>query len=86
MMMNRYREYLLRALPFAAAFVLFFGISALYFSPQFAGEELPQHDVVQYEGMVRDIRLQRAVTGRSVERRVGKECLSRCRSRWSAYQ
>ncbi len=63
MMMNRYREYLLRALPFAAAFVLFFGISALYFSPQFAGEELPQHDVVQYEGMVRDIRLQRAETG-----------------------
>ncbi|WP_348715954.1 hypothetical protein [uncultured Alistipes sp.] len=61
--MNRYREYLLRALPFAAAFVLFFGISALYFSPQFAGEELPQHDVVQYEGMVRDIRLQRAETG-----------------------
>ena len=63
MMMNRYREYLLRALPFAAAFVLFFGLSALYFSPQFAGEELPQHDVVQYEGMVRDIRLQRAETG-----------------------
>lgn len=63
MMMNRYREYLLRALPFAAAFVLFFGISTLYFSPQFAGEELPQHDVVQYEGMVRDIRLQRAETG-----------------------
>ena len=63
MMMNRYREYLLRALPFAAAFVLFCGISALYFSPQFAGEELPQHDVVQYEGMVRDIRLQRAETG-----------------------
>ncbi len=63
MMMNRYREYLLRALPFAAAFVLFFGISALYFSPQFAGEELPQHDVMQYEGMVRDIRLQRAETG-----------------------
>ncbi|WP_297408910.1 hypothetical protein [uncultured Alistipes sp.] len=61
--MNRYREYLLRALPFAAAFVLFFGISALYFSPQFAGEELPQHDVMQYEGMVRDIRLQRAETG-----------------------
>lgn len=63
MMMNRYREYLLRALPFAAAFVLFFGISALYFSPQFAGEVLPQHDVVQYEGMVHDIRQQRAETG-----------------------
>lgn len=61
--MNRYREYLLRALPFAAAVVLFFGISALYFSPQFAGEVLPQHDVVQYEGMVHDIRQQRAETG-----------------------
>lgn len=62
-MMNRYREYLLRALPFAAAFVLFFGISALYFLPQFAGEVLPQHDVVQYEGMVHDIRQQRAEIG-----------------------
>lgn len=61
--MNRYREYLLRALPFAAAFVLFFGIGILYFSPQFAGEVLPQHDVVQYEGMVHDIRQQRAETG-----------------------
>lgn len=61
--MNRYREYLLRALPFAAALILFFGVSALYFAPQFAGEVLPQHDVQQYEGMVRDIRQNRAETG-----------------------
>jgi len=62
-MMNRYREYLLRALPFAAALLLFFGVSVLYFSPQFAGEVLPQHDVLQYEGMVHDIRQMRAETG-----------------------
>ena len=61
--MNRYREYLLRALPFAAALILFFGVSALYFAPQFAGEVLPQHDVQQYEGMARDIRQNRAETG-----------------------
>lgn len=62
-MMNRYREYLLRVLPLAAAILLFFGVSALYFAPQFAGEVLPQHDVLQYEGMVHDIRQMRAETG-----------------------
>ncbi len=50
-------------LPFGVAFVLFFTVSALYFAPQFAGEELSQHDVVQYEGMARDIRQCRAETG-----------------------
>lgn len=50
-------------LPFGVAVVLFFAISALYFAPQFVGEELPQHDVVQYEGMAHDIRQCRAETG-----------------------
>lgn len=50
-------------LSFGAVALLFFAVSALYFAPQFAGEELPQHDVVQYEGMARDIRLCRAETG-----------------------
>src|SRR3546814_15962511 len=27
-----------------------------------------------------------AIAGRSEERRVGKECVSKCRSRWSTYQ
>src|SRR3546814_6477259 len=30
-------------------------------------------------------RLEAAVIGRSEERRVGKECVSTCRSRWSPY-
>ncbi len=62
-MMNRYREYLLRVLPFAAALLLFLGVSILYFLPQFTGEVLPQHDVLQYEGMAHDIRQMRAETG-----------------------
>src|SRR3546814_11755233 len=32
-----------------------------------------------------DPRRERAVAGRSEERRVGKECVSTCRSRWSPY-
>lgn len=52
-----------RLLPFGVAALLFFVVSALYFAPQFSGEELPQHDVVQYEGMVHDIRACRAETG-----------------------
>ena len=34
-----------------------------YFAPQFRGEVLPQHDVVQYEGMAKDISDMRAATG-----------------------
>ncbi len=44
-----------RLLPAAVALSLFFTVSAAYFAPQFRGEALPQHDVVQYEGMARDI-------------------------------
>lgn len=51
------------ALAFVGVALLFFVVSALYFAPQFAGEELPQHDVVQYEGMAHDIRQCRAQTG-----------------------
>lgn len=50
-------------LPAAAALLLFFAVSALYFAPQFRGETLPQHDVLQYEGMTQDIRRMRAETG-----------------------
>src|SRR3546814_4488313 len=32
-----------------------------------------------------DVELHRIVHGRSEERRVGKECVSTCRSRWSPY-
>ncbi len=51
---------LLRALCAPAIFLLF---SVLYFAPQFRGEVLPQHDVVQYEGMAHDIKAMRAATG-----------------------
>ncbi len=51
------------ALPLGVAIVLFFLLAALYFAPQFSGEVLPQHDVVQYEGMAHDIRVCRAQTG-----------------------
>ena len=36
-----------KLLPTATALVLFFVVSALYFAPQFRGEVLPQHDVIQ---------------------------------------
>lgn len=52
-----------RLLPAAAALALFFVVSAAYFAPQFRGEVLPQHDVVQYEGMSRDITEMRKATG-----------------------
>lgn len=50
-------------LSFGLSTLLFFLVSALYFAPQFSGEVLPQHDVVQYEGMVHDIRECRTQTG-----------------------
>ena len=49
-----------KLLPTATALVLFFVVSALYFAPQFRGEVLPQHDVIQYEGMAKDISDMRA--------------------------
>ena len=45
------------------ALVLFFVVCAAYFAPQFRGEVLPQHDVIQYEGMARDITQMRAERG-----------------------
>src|SRR3546814_18261081 len=45
----------------------------------------------QYEAVMRDLhachehRPELAMVDRSEERRVGKECVSRCRSRWSPY-
>ena len=52
-----------RLLPAAAALALFFVVSAVYFAPQFRGEVLPQHDVVQYDGMAKDINDMREATG-----------------------
>ena len=61
--MNLRDNLLPRLLPLAAALAVFFCVSALYFAPQFRGEVLPQHDVQQYEGMTRDILLERADSG-----------------------
>ena len=52
-----------RLAPAAAALVVFFVVSAAYFAPQFRREVLPQHDVVQHEGMAKDISDMRAATG-----------------------
>jgi len=63
-----------KLLPALAAFALFFVVSAAYFAPQFRGEALPQHDVIQYEGMAKDISRdgrRPAVDGRHVRRHAG---------------
>lgn len=52
-----------KLLPAAVALVLFFVVCAAYFAPQFRGEALPQHDVIQYEGMAHDITQMRAERG-----------------------
>ncbi len=57
------KDFRSKLLPTAIALALFFLVSALYFAPQFRGEVLPQHDVLQYEGMVKEIRDNRAATG-----------------------
>lgn len=44
-----------RWLPYASAPVIFLLVSMLYFLPQFRGEKLPMHDVVQYVGASADI-------------------------------
>lgn len=61
--MNLPKGFAARLLSAAAALLFFFVVAAVYFAPQFRGEALPQHDVVQYEGMARDITQMRLETG-----------------------
>ena len=61
--MNFPKDTAKKLLTAAAALAVFFLVSAAYFAPQFRGEVLPQHDILQYEGMSRDISLMRAATG-----------------------
>lgn len=63
-----------RVLSWVLASALFFVVSAAYFAPQFRGEVLPQHDVVQFEGMARDIRQMRADTGEDPQWTGGMFC------------
>ena len=61
--MNFPKAYGTRALAAAGALLVFLVVSVVYFAPQFRGEALPQHDVIQYEGMARDITEMRLATG-----------------------
>ncbi len=42
-------------IPYIVAFVVFVALSVFYFAPQYASEQLYQHDIVQYEGSNKDI-------------------------------
>ena len=44
-----------KLLPYVVAFAIFVVVNLLYYSPQFQGESLPQHDMLQYKGMSQDI-------------------------------
>lgn len=65
--MNKAKSIISKILPYVAPILLFFGVSAAYFAPQFAGKVLPQHDVEQYEGMWSDIRSHREATGEDAQ-------------------
>ncbi len=52
-----------KALPYLAALAVFWVVSALYFSPQLAGDTLPMGDVTQYRGSTKDIADHRATWG-----------------------
>src|SRR3546814_3434669 len=49
------------------------------------GRQIEAEDVEEGEGSAEQRKLEREQEGRSEERRVGKECVSTCRSRWSPY-
>ena len=49
--------------PTFVALVLFFAVTAACFAPQFEGKVLQQHDIEQFNGMSRDIREHRNLTG-----------------------
>lgn len=62
-MMNDTSKAMRRIWAAAIPVVLFFVVAAGYFAPQFAGGQLPQHDVMQYRGMTRDIEINRETYG-----------------------
>jgi hypothetical protein len=57
------RNFFIKALPYIVAVVVFYGISALYFLPQYEGKSLQMSDVQMYEGMKKEISLHRAAYG-----------------------
>ena len=54
---------LAKTVPALVAIAVFFIAAAVYFAPQFRGEVLPQHDVIQYRGMSSDIYESREQSG-----------------------
>src|SRR3546814_8037223 len=59
---------------------------ANYYGRRFNVELDPESEVVVTMGSKEGLAsLATAITGRSEERRVGKECVSTCSSRWSTY-
>ena len=54
---------LAKTAPALVAIAVFFIAAAVYFAPQFRGEVLPQHDVIQYRGMSSDIYESREQSG-----------------------
>src|SRR3546814_15370800 len=56
----------------------------LAFAQPGSGRDAPFHDVVDQQARDHAVLRRRAVV-RSEERRVGQECVSTCRSRWSPY-
>jgi NitT/TauT family transport system ATP-binding protein len=49
------------------------------------GMVFQQANLMPWRTAIQNITLPLELEGRSEERRVGKECISRCRSRWSPY-
>lgn len=61
--MERLRAWLLAALPWAVGIMIFVNVCNHFFAPQFDNKTLSQGDIVQYEGMSRDVKEHREATG-----------------------
>ncbi len=61
--MERLRRWLLASLPWAVGIMIFGMVCIYFFAPQFDNKTLGQHDIVQYEGMSRDIKEHREAMG-----------------------
>ncbi len=52
-----------RYMPWVVAVVLFWGVSSIFYAPQFEGKSLAQGDIAQYAGMSKDIKEHREAEG-----------------------
>ena len=60
---KNYMRAISKIAPFILPLIIFWGVSAICFAPQFSGKVLPQHDIEQYEGMSHDLNLHYDATG-----------------------